>query len=123
MKARFQSLSRGQQGRVSLETALARHADLLLLDDPTLGLDVDTRHALYRSLVEELAAREVTVFFATHLPAEVEGLLTHVIFLREGRVTAQGEIEAMKEQHAGPEGRPSLEDLYLKLATEDGHAA
>jgi ABC-2 type transport system ATP-binding protein len=82
---RFGRLSRGQQGLVSLLVALGRRGEVLLLDDPTLGLDVLARRQLYQTIVEELAEREVTILFATHRPAEVEGVLTHAAFLRAGR--------------------------------------
>lgn len=110
---RIGDLSRGQRGIVSLMAALGRHGDVLLLDDPTLGLDVLARRQLYRTIVEELAEREVTVLFTTHLPAEVEGVLTHAAFIRDGTVAGRGTIEDLKRAHAGPAGAPSLEELSI----------
>lgn len=111
---RFGRLSRGQQGLVSLLAALGRRGEVLLLDDPTLGLDVLARRQLYRTIVEELAEREVTILFATHLPAEVEGVLTHAAFLRDGRISLQGMVEELKQQAAADGAVPSLEDLAVR---------
>ena len=111
---RFGRLSRGQQGLVSLLAALGRRGEVVLLDDPTLGLDVLARRQLYRTIVEELAEREVTILFATHLPAEVEGVLTHAAFLRDGRIGLQGTVEELKRQAAADGAVPTLEDLAVR---------
>jgi ABC-2 type transport system ATP-binding protein len=110
------SLSRGQQGLISLLTALARHSEFLLLDDPTLGLDVLARRHLYTTIVEELADTEVTILFATHLPAEVEGLLTHAAFIRHGCIIRQGAIEELKSTNRFGSSGMSLEELTLAYA-------
>jgi ABC-2 type transport system ATP-binding protein len=110
---RFDRLSRGQQGLVSLLAALGRRGEVLLLDDPTLGLDVLARRQLYRTIVEELAEREVTILFATHLPAEVEGVLTHAAFLNEGRIVASGTVEELKMSDGDGKTVPSLEELAI----------
>jgi len=114
VERRFGRLSRGQQGLVSLMAALGRRGEVLLLDDPTLGLDVLARRQLYRAIVEELAEREVTVLFATHLPAEVEGVLTHAAFLRDGRIELQGTVEELKRQATAGGSVPTLEDLAVR---------
>ncbi|HOT01568.1 MAG TPA: ABC transporter ATP-binding protein [Acidobacteriota bacterium] len=106
-------LSRGQQGLVSLGVALGRPADVLLLDDPTLGLDVLARRRLYTAVVEELAARAVTILFATHLPAEVEGVLTHAAFVAGGRIVAAGALEDLKAEAAAAGRSAALEDIAL----------
>jgi len=62
----FGKLSKGQKGEVMLAVALGHQPELLILDDPTLGLDVVARKALYEELVGELADRGTTVFITTH---------------------------------------------------------
>jgi ABC-2 type transport system ATP-binding protein len=108
------ALSRGQQGLVSLAVALGRPADVLLLDDPTLGLDILARRRLYSAVVEELAARAVTILFATHLPAEVEGVLTHAAFVAGGRIVAADALEDLKREAAGAGRSAALEDIALR---------
>jgi ABC-2 type transport system ATP-binding protein len=119
---RFDRLSRGQQGLVSLLAALGRRGEVLLLDDPTLGLDVLARRQLYRTIVEELAEREVTILFATHLPAEVEGVLTHAAFLHDSRIALQGTVEELKQQASADGAVPTLEELAVRQLG-GGHVA
>lgn len=114
-RIRLSRLSRGQRGLVSLSAALARRAEVLLLDDPTLGLDLLARRDLYRSILEDLAERNTAVLFATHQPAEVEGILTHAAFLRDGRIVAGGPIDELKRARAGESTAPDLEEMALQI--------
>lgn len=92
----FGSLSKGQKGEVMLALALGHAPELLVLDDPTLGLDVVARRALYDELIGELADRGTTVFVTTHDLAGFEGIATHVGILKEGRLVANEELETLK---------------------------
>ncbi|HPR64479.1 MAG TPA: ABC transporter ATP-binding protein [Thermoanaerobaculia bacterium] len=117
-------LSKGQRGMVSLLTALGRRSEILLLDDPTLGLDIPSRKYLYSSIVEDLAEREVTILFATHLPSEVEGILTHAAIMDNGRILKSGFVEDLKglSTSSGSETRAlALEDLVLLTLEEARH--
>jgi ABC-2 type transport system ATP-binding protein len=71
---------------------------VLVLDDPTLGLDVVARRALYEELVGELADRGTTVFLTTHDLSGVEGIATHVGILKEGELVLDEELEALKSR-------------------------
>jgi len=92
----FGRLSKGQKGGVLLALALASAPDLLVLDDPTLGLDVVARRALYDELVGELADRGTTVLVTTHDLAGIEGIATRVAILKEGRLILDEEMETLK---------------------------
>ncbi len=92
----FRSLSKGQKGMVQLSLSLASRPDLLVLDDPTLGLDAVARRAFFEELVGELADRDTTVFLTTHDLAGVEGIATHVGVLKEGRLVLDSELERLK---------------------------
>ncbi len=92
----FGRLSKGQKGMVLLTLALAPRPELLVLDDPTLGLDPVARHALYDELVGELADRGTTVFLTTHDLAGIEGIATRVGILKEGRLVLDDEMEILK---------------------------
>ncbi len=92
----FARLSKGQKGQVMLAMALGHAPELLVLDDPTLGLDVVARKAFYEELVGELADRATTVFVTTHDLAGIEGIATHIGILRAGRLVVDEEIEALK---------------------------
>ncbi len=89
-------LSKGQKGQLGLTLALAQRPDLLVLDDPTLGLDAVARKALYEEIVGELADRGTTVFLTTHDLAGVEPIADRVGVLVEGRLVLDEELEALK---------------------------
>ncbi len=94
--ARFGSLSRGQQQAVQLALALGHHPELLVLDDPTLGLDVVAREILVEELIGELADRGTTVLVTTHDLARFEGIATHVGVLDGGKVLLDEELGGLK---------------------------
>jgi ABC-2 type transport system ATP-binding protein len=92
----FGRLSRGQKTQVQLALALGHAPELLVLDDPTLGLDPVARRALYDEIVGELADRGTTIFLTTHDLAGFEGIATRVGILKDGRLLVDEEMEALK---------------------------
>ena len=104
------SLSKGQKRQLALALALAPSPELLVLDDPTLGLDVVARKELYEELVGELADRGTTVLLATHDLAGVEKIADRVGVLVDGRLEVDEGIEALK-------GR--FRRVYLPADSED----
>jgi ABC-2 type transport system ATP-binding protein len=93
---RFDRLSKGQRGAVMLALALGHGPDLLILDDPTLGLDVIARRGFYDELLGDLADRGITVFITTHDLAGVEGIADRVAILRGGRLVIDEPMEGLK---------------------------
>ncbi|MCU0290898.1 MAG: ABC transporter ATP-binding protein [Thermoanaerobaculaceae bacterium] len=89
-------LSKGQKGQLALALALGPQPDLLVLDDPTLGLDVVARKDFYEELVGDLADRGTTVFITTHDLAGVEGIAERVGMLRHGTLVLDEDMEALK---------------------------
>jgi ABC-2 type transport system ATP-binding protein len=108
----FGRLSKGQKGLVSLALALGHSPELLVLDDPTLGLDVVARRALFEEVVGDLADRGTTVFVTTHDLAGVEGIADRAGFLRAGRLVLDEEMEVLKERHADS---AALEEIFLAV--------
>jgi ABC-2 type transport system ATP-binding protein len=88
----FGRLSKGEKGRMMLAAALGHAPELLVLDDPTPGLDVVPQ------LIGELAGHGTTVFLATHDPPSVESLATHVGLLKDGRLLLDEEMETLKSR-------------------------
>jgi ABC-2 type transport system ATP-binding protein len=95
-KTPFGRLSKGQKCEVMLALALGHAPEVLILDDPTLGLDVVARRALYEEIVGELADRGTTVLLTTHDLAGFEGIATRVGVLKEGTLILDEEMEALK---------------------------
>jgi ABC-2 type transport system ATP-binding protein len=107
----FGRLSKGQKGAVMLSLALGHRPRLLLLDDPTLGLDVVARDAVFREVIGELADRGTTVFVTTHELRAIEGIADHVAILHAGRLVLSGSLEALKAERG-----LSLEQLFAAVA-------
>jgi ABC-2 type transport system ATP-binding protein len=98
-KSRFSRLSKGQQRQLALALALAGSPRLLVLDDPTLGLDAVARRRLYEELVGELADRGTTVFLTTHDLAGIEGIADRVGVLKEGALLVDEPLEVLKARY------------------------
>jgi ABC-2 type transport system ATP-binding protein len=94
--AKVRTLSRGQQLKLAFVAALAARPELLLLDDPTSGLDVPTRRDFLRDVIRELAAGGTAVLFATHLVHELERIVDHLFILQGGRIVLDETYEKVK---------------------------
>jgi ABC-type multidrug transport system ATPase subunit len=94
----FGKLSKGQKGHVMLALALGHAPDLLVLDDPTLGLDAIARRELFEELVGELAERKTTIFMTTHDLAGIEGIADRIGILKAGALVLDEEIETVKSR-------------------------
>jgi ABC-2 type transport system ATP-binding protein len=95
-KSRFGDLSKGQKKQVALALALAASPELLLLDDPTLGLDVVARKSLFEEVIADLADRGLTVLITTHDLGGVESIADRVGILSGGRMVLDEETETLK---------------------------
>lgn len=102
--------SRGMKKKLGLLLALLHRPKLLVLDEPTNGLDVEATHLFYDLILDE-ARQGTTVLFSTHLMDQVAKLCSHVVVLNEGAVIAQGALDALQAGF----GQASLEDIFLQL--------
>jgi ABC-2 type transport system ATP-binding protein len=96
LQTEYRKLSKGQKRQVLLTVALASHPDLLVLDDPTLGLDVVARKELFEELVADLADRGTTVLVTTHDLPGIEAIADRVGILKDGRLVLDEEVETLK---------------------------
>jgi ABC-2 type transport system ATP-binding protein len=96
--AKFGDLSKGQKKQVSLALALASSPELLVLDDPTLGLDVVARRSLFEEVIADLADRGTTIFLTTHDLAGVETIADRIGILLDGRLVLDEELEPLKQR-------------------------
>lgn len=95
-KRHFKTLSKGESRQVLFTLALATQPDLLILDDPTLGLDAVSRKEFYDEFLGELAERRTTTFITTHDLSGVEGIVDRVGILGDGRLLLDEELESVK---------------------------
>ena len=95
-KVRIKTLSRGMKLRLEMAVALAARPALLVLDDPTSGLDVLTRHDFLQDIIRELADSGTTILFSTHLVHELERIVDHLLILHRGRLILDEDHETVK---------------------------
>ena len=95
----FGTLSGGEKQRVMLALALCGNPDLLFLDEPTVGLDVDSRHTLWSS-IRQARAQGRAVLLTTHYLEEAEMLADRVVVLNHGKVIADGSVAEVRKRVA-----------------------
>jgi ABC-2 type transport system ATP-binding protein len=111
--AKIKNLSKGQKARMGLLIALAHQPDLLVLDEPSSGLDPIVRRDILGAVIRTIADEGRTVLFSSHLLEEVEQVADHVTMISDGRIVLSGALETIKESH-GVNGRvPSLEEIFV----------
>lgn len=109
---KFQFLSGGLKRRTMLAKAMMHHPDVLILDEPTAGVDVETRQSLWKYL-RKLHSEGKTILLTSHYLEEVEALCERVAIIKDGNIIKDA---SMKELTNGKK----LEEVYLTLI---GHAA
>jgi ABC-type multidrug transport system ATPase subunit len=94
-KKRYRAYSLGMRQRLGIAAALLQPRELLVLDEPTNGLDPQGTREV-RTLIQELAADDVTVLVSSHLLSEVEQVCTHVGVMNVGKLVAQGTMDELR---------------------------
>src|SRR5689334_14919673 len=97
--AKVKHLSRGQRSRAGLVAALAYRPDLLVLDEPSSGLDPIVRRDILGAVIRTVADEGRTVLFSSHLLDEVERVSDHVALIDRSRIVVSGPLEEVKERH------------------------
>ena len=108
LSTKIRALSRGMVVQLHLSLAMAIDADLLVLDEPTLGLDLAYRKQFYSQLIEDYFDGNKTIIISTHQVEEIEGVLSDVVFIDRGKAIMKESIESLNEKYL--ELRPK-EDL------------
>jgi ABC-2 type transport system ATP-binding protein len=105
-----EDFSRGMKKKLGLLLAMLHEPRLLVLDEPTNGLDVESTHIFY-DLIAKTAAQGTTVLFSTHLMDHAVKLCSHAVIINEGTLVTKGSIDELRVAHGGA----SLEDIFLQL--------
>ncbi len=107
--AKIKHLSKGQKARAGLLIALAYRPELLVLDEPSSGLDPIVRRDVLGAVLRTIADEGRTVLFSSHLLAEVEQVADHVTMMHQGRIALAAPLEEIKEAHRGA----SLDEIFV----------
>lgn len=99
-KAKVGQLSKGMIVQLHLALVMAIDARLLVLDEPTLGLDILYRKEFYSTLLSDYFDESRTILVTTHQVEEIEKILTHLMFIRQGRVILDDDMETVGEHYA-----------------------
>ena len=111
----LEEMSRGMQQKISIARALMINPPLLLLDEPTTGLDPKSRRDV-QSFLEDLQFREgTTILLTTHDMAEAERLCSRIGFLAHGKLVAEGTASHLMQRS----GAATLDDAFIKLTGEE----
>jgi ABC-2 type transport system ATP-binding protein len=116
---RVKTFSGGMKRRLNIAGALLHEPDLILLDEPTVGVDPQSRNAIFDNL-EELKRRGKTLLYTTHYMEEAERLCDRVLILDHGRILANDTVAHFKQQYA------NLEAAFMQItgrALRDGAEA
>jgi ABC-2 type transport system ATP-binding protein len=111
--AKAKNLSKGQKARLGLLIALAHRPELLLLDEPSTGLDPVVRRDILGAIVRTIADEGRTVLFSSHLLDEVERVADHVTMISRGAIVLSAPLEVIRQSHR------SLDEAFLAYV---GHA-
>jgi len=96
---KIRNLSRGQKAQAGLLIALAHRPELLVLDEPSSGLDPMVRRDILGAIIRTIASEGRTVLFSSHLLEEVEQVADHVTMIDQGRIALSAPMEALKESY------------------------
>jgi ABC-2 type transport system ATP-binding protein len=97
--SRIETLSKGMKTRLHLVTILAINTNFLVLDEPTLGLDVLVRRDFQDRLVKDYYTQNRSILITTHQVDEIESILTRVVFIKEGRITLDFQMSELKDRY------------------------
>ena len=111
--AKVKTLSKGQKARVGLLIALAYRPDLLVLDEPSSGLDPIVRRDILGAIIRTIADEGRTVLFSSHLLEEVEQVADHVTMIDKGRIVLSAPLEVIRETHRVDGRIPSLDEIFV----------
>jgi ABC-2 type transport system ATP-binding protein len=100
MESRVRQLSKGMVTQLHLALILAIDAKLLVLDEPTLGLDLLFRRSFYDNLLNDYFDKERTILVTTHQVEEIENILTDIIFIQHGKIALDTAMETLGERFA-----------------------
>lgn len=112
-KGKVDKFSGGMKRRVNLAIALMGHPELLFLDEPTVGIDPQSRNNIFET-IEGLRARGMTILYTTHYMEEADRLCKRIAIMDGGKIIAMDTPRALKSMIGDPE-HITLEEVFLKL--------
>ncbi|CAN5157109.1 ABC transporter ATP-binding protein [soil metagenome] len=114
-RSRVRELSKGMVTQLHLALVMAIDASLLVLDEPTLGLDILFRKQFYETLLNDYYDRSRTIIVTTHQVEEVQNVLSHVVFVNHGRIVLSSSMEAFESRYSEVMVMPDMREQAISL--------
>src|SRR5881394_2942022 len=111
--AKVKNLSKGQMARAGILIALAHRPELLVLDEPSSGLDPIVRRDILGAVIRTIAHEGRTVLFSSHLLEEVERVADHVTMIHQGKIVLSAPLDDIRESNRVGERVPSLDEIFV----------
>jgi len=118
--SKFKTYSLGMKQRLAIASALLNDPEILILDEPTNGLDPQGIHQI-REIIKEIANNGTTILLASHLLDEVEKVCSHVVVLRKGVKLYSGRVDEMISSHGFFELKSDKHDELIKILEDDSN--
>ncbi len=115
-KKRVAELSRGMQMKLQIATALSHHAKLLVMDEPTGGLDPVVRNEILDFFMEFIQDGEHTVLLSSHIITDIERIADYIVLISQGRIVLSEDKETVEQRHGVIK---CSEEAFQKIAAED----
>jgi ABC-2 type transport system ATP-binding protein len=114
--AKIRTMSKGQKARAGLLIALAHRPELLVLDEPSSGLDPIVRRDILGAVIRTIADEGRTVLFSSHLLDEVEQVADHVTMIHRGQIVLSAPLDSIRESHRVDGRVLSLDEIFIARA-------
>ena len=115
MNNRVKQLSKGLVTQLHLALVMAIEVDLLVLDEPTLGLDILYRKEFYDRLLNDYFDHQTSIIISTHQVEEIESILTHLLFINKGKIVLDAAMDDLSEQYVEVLVKPEHVEQALAL--------
>lgn len=115
MNNRVKQLSKGMVTQLHLALVMAIEVDLLVLDEPTLGLDILYRKEFYDRLLNDYFDHQTSIIISTHQVEEIESILTHLLFINKGKIVLDAAMDDLSEQYLEVLVKPEYVEQALAL--------
>ena len=113
LKKKIKTLSKGMKLQYSIALALSHHAELIVMDEPTSGLDPLVRIELME-IIKEIASKGISILFSSHITQDIEEIADDVVFIHNGEIVFQKDMQTIKNSYFKVEGNIS----YLNTENE-----
>lgn len=110
IKSKVKTYSGGMKRRLNIAAALLNNPELLIMDEPTVGIDIIARNNII-DILKKVNKQGITIVFTSHYMIEIEKLCTYIIFIKNGKIVEKGKIDEIKNKYS----KSNLEEVYTLL--------